>query len=131
MNVNQINSEYENLEQCNKALAQQLHDFAVKLHDAAESGDEKAVALYEDLKNIAQCYKNEQRQTMVLLQSIHAGIQNHYGNNNKLPDYQDNGNASSSNHQNFAHSLHHSGFGQAIVRGIGFGIGDDLIRHIL
>lgn len=125
MNVQQINTEFDTLKNKNAAFAQQLHDFAVKLHDAAEGGDAQAVALYADLKNISQSYRDEQQQILVLLQSIHQGIQNHSDGFDK-PDGNPDG-----NHREFARSLHHSGFGQAIVRGIGFGIGDDLIRHIL
>jgi hypothetical protein len=126
MNVEQINTEFNSLKSCNAAFAQQLHDFAVKLHDAAQSGDAQLVALYNDLKSISQSYRAEQQQILVLLQTIHEGIQRHSHD----PDHP-HGNPSGGNYQNFAHSLHHSGFGQAIVRGIGFGIGDDLIRHIL
>lgn len=121
LNIEQIDREYQNLEQCNTEFAQQLHAFAVKLHDAA-ARDENSQALYNDLKAIAQTYHQEQQQMTTLLQAIHAAVQK-----NDAQAGVDRNDPRS----NFAHQLHHSGFGQAIVRGIGFGIGDDLIRKIL
>ncbi len=125
-----------------------IQTLADKLSAAATAGDPNAREWALDLKEIALAIRDEQSATTELLQAIHALVDNHVGAAEPpapayypppaqyaqppqyqapyQPQYQQPAAAGGGTLQRFLGGR----FGQAIVTGAGFGIGDDIVNSI-
>ncbi len=141
MNPETIDSEYAKLEQQGDQVSQAVTAFSDKLQHAADSGDASAREWLLDLKSLALEVQQEQLQMQALLQAVHdfaaSEVSAGQPSGGPQPTYapQPGYTAQPTNTQQggghgFAHLIAGS-FGRAIVNGAGFGIGDDVINHIL
>ena len=127
-----------------------------KLQSASAAGDQNAREWILDLKEITLAFQQEQGQTSLLLQSIHAMIDNHVQQPQyqqpqyqqpqyqqpqyQQPQYQQPQQASGLSGLGMGGSgaggggmlqrFLGGGLGRAVVTGAGFGIGDELINSI-
>ena len=151
MDIQTIDNQYTQLQSQAQQTVDELQKLAQKLQTAAQAGDQNAREWLLDLKSIALAMQAEQNQVTNLLGALHnfveAQAQQHmpqsvpqtvpqtgpWGNQ---PQYQQ---PQQSYPQRGYYpqqqggmlgGLFHSGFGQAMVAGLGFGIGDDLINQI-
>jgi hypothetical protein len=130
-----VDQSYAQLQQEGQQTAALIQTLASKLQTAAAAGDANAREWMLDLKEIAIGVQQEEGQVSLLLQSIHAMVDSHVQANAVAPpQYQQpvggygmGGMGGGSTLQRFLGG----GFGRAIATGAGFGIGDDLINHIL
>ena len=146
MDPETIDQNYAQLEQEAQQTTQLIQTLVGKLQAAAGTGDQNAREWLLDLKEITIGVQQEQGQTSLLLQSIHAMIDSHVQTTTapqppqyqqplqqyqQQPQYQQTpmmgGGAGGGMLQRFLGG----GMGRAIMTGAGFGIGDDLINHIL
>ncbi|MDD5280901.1 hypothetical protein [Acidithiobacillus sp.] len=141
MNLQTVEQQYNQLQQENQGVMQALQTLAGKLKTAADGGNQDAHEWMLDLKELALNIQTEQQQMMTLMQAMHQAVQNdvasmqqnnpawqpgypqtpQVGQPQGYPQQQGGG---------FLNSLEHSGFGQMLMMGAGFGIGDDLINSI-
>jgi len=141
MNLQAVEQQYNQLQQENQGVMQALQTLAGKLKMAADGGNQDAREWLLDLKELALNIQTEQQQVMTLMQAMHQAVQNdvasmqqnnpawqpgypqtpQVGQPQGYPQQQGGG---------FLNSLEHSGFGQMLMMGAGFGIGDDLINSI-
>ncbi|MBV9091584.1 MAG: hypothetical protein JO044_17040 [Mycobacteriaceae bacterium] len=148
MDPETVDRQYAALQQQGQQTAALIQALAGKLSTAAANGDQNAREWQLDLKEIALAVRDEESVVTSLLQSIHALVDNHVQTTAPPqpqyqppaypapppveyaapPQYQPQpyGGAGGGN----LHRFLGSGFGQAIVTGAGFGIGDDLINNI-
>ena len=149
MDIQTIDTQYNQLHAQAGQTVQELKDLAMKLQGAAQAGNMDAREWLLDLKSIALAIQAEQNQVANLLQSLHNFVdsQNQGGQQmqqapwggqqqpypQQQPQYpQQNYGGYPQQQQGggFFGELLNSGFGRAIVTGAGFGIGDDLINKI-
>ena len=153
MDIQTIDSNYNQLQSQAQQTVAELKELAVKLQAAAQAGDPNAREWFLDLKSIALAIQAEQNQVSNLLQSLHNFVEvqqtqaqqpqvqqlppqtSPWGN--QPPGYPppNNGyypqqNNMQGNMGGLLGGLLNSGFGRAIVTGAGFGIGDDIINKI-
>lgn len=142
MDLTTVEQQYNQLQQENQGVVQALQALAGKLKTAADGGNPDAREWMLDLKELALNIQAEQQQVMMLMQAMHQAVQNdvagmqqgsggqwqpgypqtpQIGQSQGYPQQQGGG---------FLNSLEHSGFGQMLMMGAGFGIGDDLINSI-
>ena len=156
MDPDTIDQSYAQLEQQGAQTATLIQALADKLHAASAAGDPNAREWTLDLKEIAIGVQQEQGETTLLLQNIHGMIQNHVAQTSPPLEQQP-----PSAPQQYApppqqyaqqqYAPQQSGgffggggggggtlqrflggsMGRAIMQGAGFGIGDDLINHLL
>jgi hypothetical protein len=142
-----IDQNYAQLQQQGQQTATLIQALAAKLQAASTAGDTNAREWMLDLKEIALGVQQEEGQTSLLLQSIHAMVDNHVQASPPEPQYQQ------PQHQQPQYQQPQyqqasggfggmmggggtlqrflgGGFGRAIVTGAGFGIGDDIINKI-
>jgi hypothetical protein len=140
VNPETIDSEYSKLRQQGDQTGQALTAFSQKLQTASDGGDAAAKEWLLDLKSIALQVQAEQLQVQALLQAMHDFTVSHLSEAPPQPQYaapqpqyapqpaygyqQGGGGGILSRFMG-------GGFGRAIVTGAGFGIGDDIINHIL
>jgi len=131
-----VDQNYAQLQQQAQQTAALIQTLAGKLQTAAAAGDQNAREWMLDLKEIALGVQQEQGQVSLLLQSIHAMVNNHV-QNMAQPEYQQGyqqqGYQQQPQYQQGGGMLQQflsGGFGRAIVTGAGFGIGDDIINKI-
>jgi len=149
MDIQTIDSNYNQLQSQAAQTVQELKDLAGKLQTAAGTGDQNAREWLLDLRSIALAIQAEQNQVSNLLQALHGFVENqaqqlpqqlpqqNWGNQPQpyppQPAYPPQGYGGYPQQQQgggFLGGLFNSGFGRAIVTGAGFGIGDDLINKI-
>ena len=133
MNPETVDSEFAKLQQEADQAGQAVGAFAQKLQAAASAGDTNAREWLLDLKSIGLQIQQEQLQMQSLLQALHdftvnqlstsAGQQQYA----PQPRYNQQLGAGGGMFSRFVGG----GFGRAIVTGAGFGLGDDIINHIL
>jgi hypothetical protein len=146
MDTATVDSQYAALQQQAQQTSSLLQALAGKLSTVAAAGDTNAREWALDLKEIALAIRDEESSTTQLLTAIHALVDNHVQSAAPLyqapepqyqpqqyqpqypaqqpyqPQYQQQGGAL----QHFLGGR----FGQAIVNGAGFGIGDDIVNSI-
>ncbi len=136
MDIATVEQQYNQLQMEAQGVSQGLQSLATKLKAAADSGNTDAREWLLDLRELAVNIQQEQQQTMTVMQSVHQAVQNDLqGQGGQWqPSFPQTPNAGFVPQQpqsgGFLNSLEHSGFGQAIMTGAGFGIGDDLINSI-
>ncbi|MHB8322631.1 MAG: hypothetical protein ACYDA7_11550 [Acidithiobacillus sp.] len=137
MDIATVEQQYNQLQQEAQGVSQGLQSLAGKLKAAVDAGNADAREWLLDLKELALNIQQEQQQVMMVMQAMHQAVQNDqqaqggqwqpgYPQTPQAPVYGQQQPQSGG----FLSSLEHSGFGQAIMMGAGFGIGDDLINSI-
>lgn len=149
MDIQTIDSNYNQLQTQAQQTVAELKQLAVKLQAAGQAGDPNAREWFLDLKSIALAIQAEQNQVSNLLQSLHNFVEAQQAAPQQAPYQQLPPQSSPWGNQPPAYpqapggyypppnnaggllgGLLNSGFGRAIVTGAGFGIGDDLINKI-
>ena len=148
MDIQTIDSNYNQLQSQAQQTVEELKQLAGKLQTAVQAGDPNAREWFLDLKSIALAIQAEQNQVSNLLQSLHNFVESQqaqppvqqlppqaspWGNQPAGYPPQNNGYYPQQNSMGgggLLGGLLNSGFGRAIVTGAGFGIGDDLINKI-
>jgi hypothetical protein len=140
VNPETIDNEYAKLQQQGGATTQAIADFSQKLQGAADGGNAQAREWLLDLKSIALQVQQEELQVQSLLQAVHDFTVSHLSENQEQQQQQY---AQPAYAPQPAYGYQQGGaggvlsrfigggFGRAIVSGAGFGIGDDIINHIL
>lgn len=147
MDIQTIDSNYNQLQSQAGQTVGEIKELAQKLQTAAQAGDQDAREWLLDLKSVALAIQAEQNQVSNLLQALHNYVENQaqavqqmpaqspWGNQNPMqqqpyPQQSFGGGYPQQGGGGFLGGLFNSGFGRAIVTGAGFGIGDDLINKI-
>lgn len=153
MDVETVDQQYATLQQQSQQTAALIQALAGKLSAAAAAGDTNAREWQLDLKEIALAIRDEESATGSVFQSIHALVANHVQSpepqyqpaSQYQPQYQQPAPQYQPQYQQPAYvepqyQPQPSGgtlqrflggnFGQSIVRGAGFGIGDDIVNSI-
>ncbi len=130
-----MEQQYNRLQQEGQSVIQSIQGLAGKLKTAADGGSADAREWLLDLKDLALNIQQEQQQVMMLMQAMHQAVQNDMQRYAQQPGYPQTPQApgypqTQPQQGGFLNSLEHSGFGQALMMGAGFGIGDDLINAI-
>jgi hypothetical protein len=153
MDVDTVDRQYAALQQQAQQTATLIQALASKLSAAAVAGDANAREWQLDLREIALAVRDEEGATGAVFQAIHALVDNHvqaapepqyqqpayqppapqyqqpaYAQPQYQPQYEPQYRAQPAGGtlQRFLGG----NFGQAIVRGAGFGIGDDIVNSI-
>ena len=154
MDVQTVDQQYATLPQQSQQTAALIQALAGKLSAAAAAGDTNAREWQLDIKEIALAIRDEESATVSVFQSIHALVANHVQSTEPQyqppapqyqPQYQQPVPQYQPQYQQPAYvepqyQPQQSGgtlqrflggnFGQSIVRGAGFGIGDDIVNSI-
>jgi hypothetical protein len=146
MDTATVDSQYAALQQQAQQTSSLLQALAGKLSTAAAAGDANAREWALDLKEIALAIRDEESSTTQLLTAIHALVDNHvqapapvyqtpepqYQPQQYQPQYPAQQPYQPQYQQQGGGLQHFLGgrFGQAIVNGAGFGIGDDIVNSI-
>jgi len=134
-----VEQQYNRLQQEGQSVTQGIQGLAGKLKTVADDGSAEAREWLLDLMDLALNIQQEQQQVMMLMQAMHQAVQNELQQSIQpqswQPGYpqtpQEQGYPQAQPQQGgFLNHLEHSGFGQALMMGAGFGIGDDLINSI-
>ncbi len=138
MDLQAVEQQYQQLQAEAQGVSQALQAMAAKMQQGSEKNPDAREWLL-DLKQLALNIQQEQMQVMAVMQAMHQAVQNdmamqqQVGNQQWRPEYPQTPQAGYPEQRQgggFLSSLEHSGFGQAIMMGAGFGIGDDLINSI-
>ena len=134
MDPETVDQNYAQLQQQGQQTAALIQALASKLQAAAAAGDPNAREWALDLKEITLGVQQEEGQVSLLLQSIHAMVDNHVQTavppEYQQPQYQQPQYQQGAGGGGTLQRFLGGGFGRAIVTGAGFGIGDDLINKI-
>ena len=134
MDIQTIDQQYGQLQTASQQVYQELKDLAAKLQTEAANGNRDAREWVLDLKEIALAIQSQQQQTMNLLQAIHGYVANQeQAYTAAYPAYSGPGFTPAAGpppQQAGLGGFLQSGFGRAVVTGLGFGLGDDLINKI-
>ncbi len=140
MDLQTVEQQYNQLQQEAQGVMQSLQALAGKLKTAADGSNQDAREWLLDLKELALNVQQEQQQVMMVMQAMHQAAQNDLAamqgqGQQWQPGYPQTPQAMPQGYPQqqsggFLSSLEHSGFGQALMMGAGFGIGDDLINSI-
>ena len=139
MDPETVDQNYAQLQQQGQQTAALIQALASKLQAAAAAGDPNAREWALDLKEITLGVQQEEGQVSLLLQSIHAMVDNHVQTavppeyqqpQYQQPQYQQPQYQQGAGGGGTLQRFLGGGFGRAIVTGAGFGIGDDLINKI-
>jgi len=153
MDIQTIDSQYQQLTTQAQQTVGELKDLATKLQTASQAGNPDAREWLLDLKSIALAIQAEQNQVSNLLQALHGFVENQSQAIQQMPQsvpqagwgqppqqqpypqqgYPQQGYPQQGYPQQgggILGGLFNSGFGRAIVTGAGFGIGDDIINKI-
>jgi hypothetical protein len=139
MDIQTIDQQYSQLQNASQQVAQELKELATKLQAESIGGNQQAREWVLDLKEIALAIQSQQQQTMNLLQAIHGFVPNQnqaYSAGYPAPmqsGYPQSGFASAPMTPQSSGGLGgflQSGFGRAMEMGLGFGLGDDLMRKL-
>ncbi len=138
MDLQTMEQQYQQLQAEAQGVSQTIQALATKMQQGSEKNPDVREWLL-DLKQLALNIQQEQMQVMALLQAMHQAVQNDMAMKSKMgnpqwqPGYPQTPQAGYQNQGQgggFLSSLKHSGFGQALMMGAGFGLGDDLINSI-
>ncbi len=141
MDLQTVEQQYQQLQAEAQGVSQAIQALAAKMQQGSEKNPDSREWLL-DLKQLALNIQQEQMQVMGLLQAMHQAVQNDMamqqaGGFGQQPSWQPGypqtpqaGYSNQGQGGGFLNSLEHSGFGQALMMGAGFGIGDDLINSI-
>jgi hypothetical protein len=135
MDIQTIDQQYSQLQNASQQVEQELRELATKLQAESTSGNSQAREWVLDLKEIALAIQSQQQQTMNLLQAIHGFVANQnqvYGQGypqSVQAGYPQAGYVTAQPTGGLGGFLQ-SGFGRAMEMGLGFGLGDDLMRKI-
>jgi len=133
MDIQTIDQQYAQLQSASQQVYQELKDLASKLQAEAANGNQNAREWVLDLKETALAIQSQQQQTMNLLQAIHGFVANQnqaYASAYQQPGFMSPGMPQQQQQQGGFGGFLQSGFGRAVVTGLGFGLGDDLINKI-
>jgi hypothetical protein len=141
MDIQTIDQQYSQLQSASRQVEQELTELATKLQAESTGGNQQAREWVLDLKEIALAIQSQQQQTMNLLQAIHGFVANQnqaYGQAYPQPmqgGYPQPGfvpgNAPvAAQSTGGLGGFLQSGFGRAMEMGLGFGLGDDLMRKL-
>jgi hypothetical protein len=154
MDVETVDRQYATLQQQAQQTASLIQALAGKLSAAAAAGDVNAREWQLDLKEIALAIRDEESATGAVFQSIHALVDNHVQTEPQYqppapqyqppaPQYQPQYQQPAPQYQPQYEPQYQAqpaggtlqrflggNFGQSIVRGAGFGIGDDIVNSI-
>lgn len=158
MDVETVDRQYAALQQQAQQTGALIQALAGKLSAAAAAGDSSAREWQLDLREIALAVRDEEGAAASVLQAIHALVDNHVQSSAtpepvpapqyqqpaypppaqyqqpmyQEPQYQQSAYAQPQYQQSGGTLQRFLGgnFGQAIVRGAGFGIGDDIVNSI-
>lgn len=138
MDIQTVEQQYNQLQQEIQSVSQGLQTLAGKLKSAADGGNTDAREWLLDLRELALSIQQEQQQVMAVMQAMHQAVQNDVAAQSSSawqPGYPQTPQIAPQGYPQqqpggFLGSLEHSGFGQALMMGAGFGIGDDLINSI-
>ncbi|MDR3663897.1 MAG: hypothetical protein P4L86_26505 [Mycobacterium sp.] len=159
MDVETVDRQYATLQQQAQQTASLIQALAGKLSAAAAAGDVNAREWQLDLKEIALAIRDEEGATGSVFQSIHALVDNHVQGampaepqyQQPVPQYQPQYQQPVPQYQQYQPQYQQptyvepqyqaqqggtlqrflgGNFGQSIVRGAGFGIGDDIVNSI-
>jgi len=139
MDIQTIDQQYIQLQNASQQVEQELKELATKLQAESTNGNQQAREWVLDLKEIALAIQSQQQQTMNLLQAIHGFVANQnlaYGQAYPQPmqgGYAQPGYVAGGVPAQPTGGLGgflQSGFGRAMEMGLGFGLGDDLMRKI-
>lgn len=139
MNLEVVEQQYQQLQAEAQGVSQALQALAAKMQQGGDKNpDSKEWML--DLKQLALNIQQEQMQVMAVMQAMHQAVQNDMvstqGGQQWQPGYPQTPQQPQSGYPQqqqgggFLNNLEHSGFGQMLMMGAGFGIGDDLINSI-
>ncbi|MBU2788679.1 hypothetical protein HFQ13_10795 [Acidithiobacillus sp. VAN18-1] len=135
MDMATVEQQYNQLQAEAQGVAQALQALAAKMQQGTEKNPDAREWLL-DLKQLALNIQQEQMQVMGVMQAMHQAVQNDFMQSQNggqwQPGYPQTPQAVNPQQQGggFLSSLEHSGFGQALMMGAGFGIGDDIINSI-
>lgn len=139
MDVQTIDEQYAQLQSASQQVYQELKELATKLQTEAGNGNQQAREWVLDLREIALAIQSQQQQTSNLLQAIHGFVANENQAYAMQPGYQQPGyqpggflqpgNAMAPRQGGLGGFLQ-SGFGRAMEMGLGFGLGDDLMKKL-
>ena len=130
MDIATVEQQYNQLQQEGQSVTQGIQGLAGKLKTAADGGSTDAREWLLDLKELALTIQQEQQQVMMLMQAMNQAVQNDMQQYAQPQQWQPGYPQAQPQQGGFLNSLEHSGFGQALMMGAGFGIGDDLINSI-
>jgi hypothetical protein len=151
-----VDQNYARLQEQARQTAAQIQALAAKMQAAAAAGDPNAREWMLDLREVTLGVQQEQGQVSLLLQSIHAMVDNHVQGMGQpqyqqpgyqqagyqQPGYQQSGYQQPGYQQpgyrqpqyqgggGMLQQFLGGGFGRAIMTGAGFGIGDEIIKDI-
>ncbi|MHB8301464.1 MAG: hypothetical protein ACYDC6_01310 [Acidobacteriaceae bacterium] len=136
MDIQTIEQQYAQVQTASQQVYQELQSLAAKLQTESANGNQNAREWVLDLKEVALAIQSQQQQTMNLLQAIHGFVANQsqaYAASYPQPVPQSGflptGMPQPQQPGGLGGFLQ-SGFGRAVVTGLGFGLGDDLINKI-
>jgi hypothetical protein len=142
VDIQTIDQNYQQLQQQSQQTVAAITALAQKLQAAANAGDANAREWLLDLKGITLGFQQEQNQVTLLLQAIHNFVANQsqqppvYQQPPQQPMYQQPVYQQPMYQQpmyqggGWGGGFMGSTFGQAIVAGAGFGIGEEIIDSI-
>jgi len=145
MDAETVDQNYAQLQQQAQQTGQLIQTLAAKLQTAASAGDQNAREWLLDLKEITLGVQQEQGQTSLLLQAIHAMVDNHVQATASAPVQQQQYQPQQYQPQQYQQAPMGGGYGggggmlsrflgggmgRAVMTGAAFGIGDDLINQI-
>jgi hypothetical protein len=141
MNPETIDSEYAKLEQVADQTGQAIQALSQKMQAGAGAGGGDTRDWLLDLKSIALQVQQEQLQMQSLLQAVHDFTTSHLSGPQPGPGQyqasqpmyapQPTYSVQQGGAGGMLSRFMSGGFGRAITMGAGFGIGDDIINHIL
>lgn len=131
-----MEQQYQQLQTEAQGVSQALQALASKMQQGSDKNPDAREWLL-DLKQLALNIQQEQMQVMAVMQAMHQAMQNDMMTMQNpggqwQPGYPQTPQQGYPQQQGggFLSSLEHSGFGQALMMGAGFGIGDDIINSI-
>ncbi len=131
MDVQTIDTEYEQLEQEAQQTFQSVEALASKLQAAAQAGDANAKDWLLDLKSVALQVQQEQLQMQTLLQALHGFTVNTLQQQPvPAPIEAAAPQPATAPQGGMLQSFMGGGFGRAIEMGAGFGVGNQIISSI-
>ena len=151
MDIQTVDQCWQQVQAQDQAVNQALQGLAAKLQTAVAAGNADAREWLLDLREIALSFQGQQQQATLLLQAIHAMLQNEHSQLQSVPaaagyppqqqgypqqGYPQQGYPQQGYPQQGGGVMGalggflNSGFGRALEMGAGFGIGEDLINKI-
>jgi hypothetical protein len=148
MDIQTVDQCWQQVQAQDQTINQALQTLAGKLQAAATAGNADAREWLLDLRELALGFQGQQQQAALLLQAIHALLQNEHAQLQQAPQaaypqagYPAQGYPQAAYPQGgypqqgggvmgALGGLLNSGFGRALEMGAGFGLGEDLINKI-